>query len=114
MLAKNFDTGSQTLSEEEKTPPVSEVTLPDDQATGLREMHGWSKNANAELGVAYLRYEVAKREFDAADRNLRGCSDTAKASARQYQDLLAKVADMNSLPDGEWMYDGDRKLKRSK
>jgi hypothetical protein len=114
MLAKNFDTGSQTLSEEEKTPPVSEVTLPDDQAAGLREMHGWSKNANAELGVAYLRYEVAKREFDAADRNLRGCSDTAKASARQYQDLLAKVADMNSLPDGEWMYDGDRKLKRSK
>ena len=92
----------------------TEVDLPEDQANGLREMSGWARDANAELGISYLRYEAAKREFDLADRNLRACSDTAKSSAKQYQDLLVKVAGMNALPDGEWVYDGDRKLKRSK
>lgn len=93
---------------------IKEVELPDDQAKGLREMSGWARDANAELGIAYLRYEAAKREFDLADRNLRACSDTAKSSAKQYQDLLVKVADMNKLSDGEWVYDGGHKLKRSK
>lgn len=99
------------MAEAKKIEALHGVSLSDDQCSAIEEAGGWSANALAELGAAYLDYAEAESRYLKSKARLVACKGGALEAESTRGKIVASVAQTLDLPPGEWVYDsGQRKL----
>jgi len=96
------------VSEVSPIRPPAEVDLDDDQRAAIEEAGGWSLEAYAELGAAYLDYSEAEARYLQAKARLTKAKGGALEADMKRGNVVAAIAAGMSLPPGEWTYDSKR------
>jgi hypothetical protein len=95
-----------------KPAPITQigvVELTDDQLQAIEEANGWSVNALAELGAAYLEFAQVEARYLKAKTHLTTCKGSALEAEMKRGNVVAAIASGMNLPPGEWSYDASKK-----